>query len=108
MRHPDTPWYAKVLALLVAAYAVSPIDLIPDFIPFIGYLDDVVIVPAGMALVVRLIPPRVMEECRSRVTPDMLRAVGWIRRFGLGIVLVLWSAVAVAIVALMLWLLRRL
>ncbi|MGY3112014.1 uncharacterized membrane protein YkvA (DUF1232 family) [Pantoea eucalypti] len=57
-RDPRTPLVAKVLAMIVAAYAVSPIDLIPDFIPVIGYLDDLIIVPLGIMLVVRLIPPR--------------------------------------------------
>lgn len=65
-RHPNTPWYARVLAGLVAAYAFSPIDLIPDFVPVLGYLDDLLIVPAGIALCIRLIPPSVMEECRDR------------------------------------------
>lgn len=65
-RHPDTPWYARVLAAGVAAYALSPIDLIPDFIPVLGYLDDLLIVPAGIALAIRLVPTPVMEECRAR------------------------------------------
>jgi uncharacterized membrane protein YkvA (DUF1232 family) len=64
-RDPRVPWYAKALALAVAAYAASPIDLIPDFIPVIGYLDDLVIVPLGIALVVRLIPPEIMAEHRA-------------------------------------------
>lgn len=64
-RHPDTPWFARILVAAVAAYALSPIDLIPDFIPVIGYLDDLLIVPAGIALAVRLVPPAVMAECRA-------------------------------------------
>jgi uncharacterized membrane protein YkvA (DUF1232 family) len=64
-RDPRTPWFAKMLALIVAAYAVSPIDLIPDFIPIIGYLDDVILVPMGILLVVRMIPPDVMAEHRQ-------------------------------------------
>jgi uncharacterized membrane protein YkvA (DUF1232 family) len=64
-RDPRVPWHAKAAALVVAAYAVSPIDLIPDFIPVLGYLDDLLIVPAGIALVVRLIPPALMEEHRQ-------------------------------------------
>lgn len=59
------PWYAKALALFVAGYALSPIDLIPDFIPVIGYLDDVIIVPLGIMLVIRLIPPEIMAEHRE-------------------------------------------
>ena len=65
-RDPRVPWYAKVLAGAVAAYALSPIDLIPDFIPVLGYLDDVLIVPAGIWLVVRLIPPPLMAEFREK------------------------------------------
>jgi len=64
--HPDTPWYAKALAVLVAAYAFSPIDLIPDFIPVIGYLDDVIVVPLGIWLALRLIPRHVLEESRRK------------------------------------------
>ena len=64
-RDPRTPWYAKALALCVAGYALSPIDLIPDFVPVLGYLDDLVIVPLGILAVVRLIPPEVMTENRA-------------------------------------------
>jgi uncharacterized membrane protein YkvA (DUF1232 family) len=67
-RDPRVPWYAKILAVAVAAYALSPIDLIPDFIPVIGYLDDLVIVPLGIWLVVSLIPGDVMAECRAKAT----------------------------------------
>jgi uncharacterized membrane protein YkvA (DUF1232 family) len=64
-RDPRVPWYAKTLAIAVAAYAVSPIDLIPDFIPVLGYLDDIIMVPLGVMLVVRLIPPEIMAEHRA-------------------------------------------
>lgn len=63
-RDSRVPWYAKVLALATAAYALSPIDLIPDFIPVLGYLDDLIIVPLGILLAVRLVPPEVMQELR--------------------------------------------
>lgn len=65
-RHPRVPWYAKALATVVVVYAFSPLDLIPDGIPILGYLDDLVLVPAGIALALRLIPPDVMAECRSQ------------------------------------------
>lgn len=65
-RHPDTPWHAKILVLVVVAYALSPIDLIPDFVPVLGYLDDLLLVPLGIALAIRMIPPEVMKECRAR------------------------------------------
>ena len=63
---PRVPWYAKVVAGAVVAYAFSPLDLIPDFIPVLGYLDDVIIVPLGILLALKLIPPDVMAECRAR------------------------------------------
>jgi len=65
-RDPRTPWYAKVLIAGVVAYAVSPIDLIPDFIPVLGYLDDLVLVPLGIVVAIRMIPPQVLAECRQR------------------------------------------
>jgi uncharacterized membrane protein YkvA (DUF1232 family) len=64
-RDPRTPWYAKLAAGAVAAYALSPIDLIPDFVPVLGYLDDLVIVPLGIALAIRLVPPALMAEYRA-------------------------------------------
>jgi uncharacterized membrane protein YkvA (DUF1232 family) len=75
-RDPRVPWYAKALALAVAAYAASPIDLIPDFIPVVGYLDDLLIVPLGIVLVVRLIPPEIMAEQRERATAAQDRPAG--------------------------------
>ncbi|MFJ4292049.1 YkvA family protein [Cupriavidus sp. NPDC089707] len=65
-RHPGTPRGARLLGVLVVGYAFSPIDLIPDFIPVLGYLDDVVLVPLGIWLALRMIPPTVTEECRGR------------------------------------------
>ena len=65
-RHPRVPWYAKALALLVVGYALSPIDLIPDFIPILGYLDDLVLIPLGIMLVIRMIPAEVLAECRRK------------------------------------------
>src|SRR6266478_9098195 len=64
-RDPRVPWYAKAVALAVAAYALSPIDLIPDFVPVLGCLDDLVIVPLGIMLAIRLIPPAIMAEHRA-------------------------------------------
>lgn len=65
-RDPRTPRLAKVIAAAVAAYALSPVDLVPDFIPILGYLDDLLIVPAGIALAVRLIPPDLMNDFRRQ------------------------------------------
>jgi uncharacterized membrane protein YkvA (DUF1232 family) len=70
-RDPRTPWYARVLAVVIAAYALSPIDLIPDFIPIIGMIDDLVIVPAGLWLVTRLVPRDLMEELRARAASQL-------------------------------------
>ena len=64
-RDPRVPWYAKALAIVVASYALSPIDLIPDFIPVLGYLDDIVLVPLGIYFAVKLIPPEIMAEHRE-------------------------------------------
>jgi len=65
-RHPLTPWYAKLLVAAIVAYAISPVDLIPDFVPILGYLDDLVLIPIGIALAIKLIPLPVMVECRRR------------------------------------------
>jgi uncharacterized membrane protein YkvA (DUF1232 family) len=65
-RDPRTPWYARVCAALVLAYALSPIDLIPDFIPVLGYLDDLVLIPLGITLTLRLMPPQVMQDAREK------------------------------------------
>ena len=64
-RDHRVPWHAKGLAIVVAAYALSPIDLIPDFIPVLGYLDDVILLPLGILLVIKLIPPEIMAEHRA-------------------------------------------
>lgn len=66
LKRKDTPWYAKVVAAIVVVYALSPIDLIPDFIPVLGYLDDVIILPALVALTVKLIPKSVFMECQAQ------------------------------------------
>jgi uncharacterized membrane protein YkvA (DUF1232 family) len=71
-KHPGTPWYAKALAALIIGYALSPIDLIPDFIPVLGYLDDLIVVPAGIALLVKIIPGDILEECRAKARSDLL------------------------------------
>ncbi|CAG9177911.1 YkvA family protein [Cupriavidus pinatubonensis] len=65
-RHPDTPLAARMLAVLVVAYAFSPIDLVPDFIPVLGYVDDVLLVPLGIWLALRLVPATVKADCRVR------------------------------------------
>jgi uncharacterized membrane protein YkvA (DUF1232 family) len=94
-RHPATPLPAKIVAVAVVAYALSPIDLIPDFIPVLGYLDDLILVPAGIWLALRLVPTPVLAECRAR-------ACNWIAswqlktasRVAAALILVFWLIVA--------------
>ncbi len=70
---PRVPWYARMLAGVTVAYAFSPIDLIPDFIPILGYLDDLIIVPVGIWLVIKMIPPQVLAECREQAAAQINR-----------------------------------
>lgn len=70
-RHRDTPWYAKAFVAGVVAYVFSPIDLIPDFVPVLGYVDDLILVPIGIAIAIRMIPPPVLAECRARAQEAM-------------------------------------
>lgn len=88
-RHPRSPLPAKILAIAVAAYALSPIDLIPDFVPVLGYLDDLVIVPLGIWLVMILLPPDVIAECRAKASAAASRPIS---KAGLAIVIALWLA----------------
>lgn len=74
-KHSRTPWYAKALGMFVVAYALSPIDLIPDFIPVLGYLDDVLLLPGLIWLTIRLLPSEVLEECRIQAD-DWMRTKG--------------------------------
>ena len=100
-RHPDTPWYAKVLAALVAAYAFSPIDLIPDPIPVLGYLDDLILLPIGVWLTLKLIPPAIWAECRARAETeaDATRPRSW---GAAAVIIALWAA-AIYLSILWLW-----
>ncbi len=93
-RDPRVPWYAKAVALCVAAYAASPIDLIPDFIPVIGYLDDLVIVPLGILLVIRLVPPHIMAEHRAAAA---LAAERPSSVAGAVVIVAIWVAMAAAL-----------
>ena len=74
-RDPRVPWPARLLAIIVAAYALSPIDLIPDFMPLLGYLDDAILLPIGILVVIRLIPAEIMAECRDRAAEAAARPV---------------------------------
>lgn len=99
-RDPRVPWYVKALAVAVAAYALSPIDLIPDFIPVLGYIDDLVIVPLGILLVVRLVPPQLMDEFRARAALQVERPRSTIAA---AVIVLLWAAA----IGFVLWLLAR-
>ncbi|MDG4897201.1 YkvA family protein [Mesorhizobium sp. WSM4976] len=92
-RDSRVPWYAKATAGAVAAYALSPIDLIPDFIPIIGYLDDLVIVPLGIMLAVRLVPPDLMREFREEAT----RREKPISKAGFAFMIAVWVLAALAL-----------
>lgn len=97
-KHPRTPWYAKALGVFVVAYALSPIDSIPDFIPVLDYVDDVLLLPGLIWLTIRLLPLEVLEECRGQ-------AGGWMQthgskpssRAGALLIVVVWMAIGVAI-----------
>lgn len=101
-RDPRTPWYAKALAVAVAAYALSPLDLIPDFIPVLGWLDDLIIVPLGILLAVRLVPTEVMEEHRRAAARAASRPVS---RVAAVLVALTWVAAGV-VLARALWMHR--
>jgi uncharacterized membrane protein YkvA (DUF1232 family) len=94
---PRIPWHAKVVIILTVAYALSPIDLIPDFIPVIGYLDDLIIVPAGIALAISLMPDNVLEEYRERAKTELenKKINSWV---GLMIVVLIWLIVLYLVV----------
>ena len=96
-RHARTPWAARVLAAAVAAYAFSPIDLIPDVIPVLGLLDDLILVPLGIWLVGRLIPDDVWAECRERATEASERPVS---RWAAAAVVAVWLAAAAGVTGL--------
>jgi len=96
MKDSRVPWYAKCSALCVVAYAVSPIDLIPDFIPVFGYLDDLILVPIGMALTIEMIPADVMTECRAKAQTRMAQGklLGWV---GAAFIVAVWLAVSIGL-----------
>jgi uncharacterized membrane protein YkvA (DUF1232 family) len=91
VRHPRTPWYAKVLLIAIVAYALSPIDLVPDFLPVIGLLDDVILLPLGIALALKMIPGAVIEECRGRVAAGALDG-SRLGRWGAIAIGLIWTA----------------
>jgi uncharacterized membrane protein YkvA (DUF1232 family) len=91
LRHPRTPWYAKAFIAAIVAYALSPIDLIPDFIPVLGFLDEIVLLPFAILLAVKLVPADVMDECRARASATG-RVTSVAGRIGAAVIVVLWIA----------------
>ena len=105
-RDPRVPWYAKLFAALVVGYAFSPIDLIPDAIPVLGYLDDLILVPLGVALAVRMIPEDVLSESRQKAREMVERGERPVSRAAAAVIVVLWLALAVLgalVVVRMVW-----
>jgi len=103
-RDPRVPWYGRLLAACVVGYAFSPIDLIPDPVPVLGYLDDLILIPLGIAIVLRTIPPEVMAECREKAAVAMAggKPKNWIAA---GIIVAIWILLAVlAVFLVMRWL----
>jgi uncharacterized membrane protein YkvA (DUF1232 family) len=96
-RDPRTPWYGRVLAALVVAYALSPIDLIPDPIPVLGYLDDLILIPLGVWVALRMIPREVMAECRLRAAAELDTGLP-VNRAAAAVIVVIWIAVAALLV----------
>jgi uncharacterized membrane protein YkvA (DUF1232 family) len=91
-RHPRTPWYAKLVVAGFVAYAVTPVDFVPDVIPVLGLVDDLIFVPIAIALAVRFVPCEVLDECRSRAQERLLvyKGPGWL------FLAALWAALAAA------------
>ena len=94
-RDPRVPWYAKLFAALVVGYAFSPIDLIPDPIPVLGYLDDLILVPLGVALAVRMIPEDVLSESRQKAREMVERGEKPVSRAAAAVIVILWLVLAV-------------
>ena len=97
-KDPRTPWYAKALIFFVVAHTFSPIDLIPDFIPILGYLDDLIITPGGLWLAIRMIPPEVLAEARATVaTSGVDRSLGYM---GAAVILFMWIVILMGVLYL--------
>ncbi len=98
-RDPRVPWYARVVAACVVGYAFSPIDLIPDPIPVLGYLDDLIIVPLGIALALRLIPPEVLAECQEK-SREVMKQGKPVNKRAAAVIVAIWLLLAVLAVRL--------
>jgi len=97
-KHPNTPFYVKLLSIIIVAYAFSPIDLIPDFIPVLGYLDDIILIPLGITLVIKLIPKEVLQECREIAeSSEKRKKKNWVAGT---IIVLLWAGILFWIMSL--------
>jgi uncharacterized membrane protein YkvA (DUF1232 family) len=105
-RHPGVPWYAKLFTALIVCYALSPIDLIPDFIPVLGYLDDLIIIPAGISLSLKMIPKEVLRECRDKAKLELSsdKPKNWVAAF---IIILVWLAIIFVVVRFVLHIASR-
>ena len=105
-RDPRTPWYARLFAAGVVAYAFSPLDLIPDFIPILGFLDDLILVPLGIVLALRMIPAPVMAECRQRAAETLRegRPTNWLAA---GVIIAIWLVFAALLIVVAVRVLAR-
>ena len=90
---PRTPWYAKLLAAGIVAYAFSPIDLIPDFVPVLGLLDDLILIPLGIALAIKLVPHQVLSECRARAQKTIQNGKP-VSRIAGAVIILIWLVLA--------------
>lgn len=93
-KHPETPLGAKIMAILIVAYALSPIDLIPDFIPIIGYLDDLIIIPIGVFLTLKMLPAIVLNESRSKADEWLQQHKKPVNKYAGFIILMIWIFIA--------------
>lgn len=98
-KDPRVPWYAKAFSAVVVGYAFSPIDLIPDFVPVLGYLDDLVLVPLGIALAIKMIPPEVLAECREESEAVMAQGKP-VNKSAAAVIILLWVAIIAWVVKL--------
>lgn len=95
-RRKDVPLFAKIVTIIVVSYALSPLDLIPDFIPVIGYLDDLLLLPLGIALAIRLIPKEIWEECKKEAQQATIKTVPF-SKITIAVIFIIWFAIIVVL-----------
>lgn len=100
-KDPRVPWYARIFAACVVGYAFSPIDLIPDPIPILGYLDDLILIPLGVVLVLKMIPPEVLAECREKAQ-ERMRQDKPVNRIAAFVIITIWIILTILVIVIML------